>query len=90
GELAHQQHKRANKSSSGRDAPAHYARHANTGYAFNTLAGGIQYDVTKYNRRIEEHKAVTVGPEPGCSRGLQALRRDLASGLARAPYIRAA
>lgn len=89
GEFAHQQHKRANKSASGRDTAAHYARRANTEYAFNALADGIPYTVTKYLKDKKHHATVTVQPGPGCTRVLQALRRDTAGGSVAAPDIEA-
>lgn len=88
GEFAHQQHKRANKSSSNRNAPAHYARHANTAYAFDALADGIPYRVKKYNKSTKKHGTVTVKAGSGCSRLLQALRRDTSGDVVGVPDIR--
>lgn len=90
GEFVHQQHKRANKSASGRNAPAHYARNANTAYyAFHARADGIPYSAKKYNRRTKEHDTVTVQAGPRCSPLLQALSRDTAGDLVGVPDIRA-
>lgn len=73
GEAAHQQHKRCNKSSSGRDQPAHYIRNANTSFGLSGLACGIPYRVTKFDKRAKRRVVVQVRPGAGCSRVLKAL-----------------
>lgn len=81
GEFAHQQHKRSNPSSSGRNAPLHYA--------WMGLADGVSYNVMKRNWKSGKDEQVTVRPGRGCSRVLQALRRKQPGGLVGAPDTRA-
>ena len=73
GEAAHQQHKGCNKSSSGRDQPAHYIRHANTCFGLSGLACGIPYLVTKFDKSAKRRVVVQVRPGAGCSRVLRTL-----------------
>lgn len=89
GEFAHQQHKRSNPSSSGRNAPLHYISNANTDYAWMGLADGVSYNVMKRNWKSGRDEEVTVRPGRGCSRVLQALRKKQPGGLVGAPDTRA-
>ncbi|CAM9325889.1 unnamed protein product [Ectocarpus sp. 13 AM-2016] len=81
GEFAHQKHKRENKSSSGKDVPAHFIRHMNTMCAWHALANGLPHSVKKYNRSTKVREEVTVRPGEGCIRVVQQLIRELPGGL---------
>lgn len=81
GEFAHQKHKRANKSSSGRDVCAHYMRYMNTMCAWQALGDGVPYSVMWYNRSQKVREEISVRPGPGCVRVVNLLKRDLPGGL---------
>lgn len=80
GEFAHQKHKKANKSSPGRDVGAHYMRHMNTKRAWHALGNGLPYNVMKYNRSTKVREEITVRPGVDCIRIVQQLLRDLPGG----------
>lgn len=80
GETAHQQHKGSNKSSNGQNQAAHYIRHANTVFAIAGLSSGVPYNVTKYDKRLQERVVVEVAAGASCSRVLQALQETPAGG----------
>lgn len=81
GEFAHQKHKKANISSSGRDVCAHYMRRMNTVCAWLALADGVPYSVMKFNRSKGIREEVVVRPGADCVRVLHLLKRDLPGGL---------
>ena len=81
GEASHQPLKRSNKSSAGRDPPAHYVRRANTVLALHTLAAGNFFRAKRFNRKRRQTEVVTVKAGEGCSRVLSDLCVRLKGGL---------
>lgn len=80
GEFAHQQHKKSNKSSSGRNVPKHYIVSANTTYGWQGLKDGVRYNVMRYDARTRKRCEVTVRAGLACSRVLRTLEEEELTG----------
>lgn len=83
GEFAHQDNKAGAERDCGRNPPLHMGKRANTRGALVALAGGVRWQVTRFNRSTKKHETVLAQPGEGCIRLMKSLEPLL--GLDRVP-----